>query len=762
MNAFTKRFFVCISLIFLGFTAFSFQNNILIFFLIFLSFLTVFYFFMSKTKKKYKNLKLVCILLLCASVLGIFCSGVQTLRCNRLVEEYSGEHRVSGYVKEVSVRENFISEYVVNIEELDGKSVNFDMVLVASYKCDLTRGDFFELTGRIYSTESYDDYEFLNNKNVYDYPIICSIDDSVEIVYCESEFRIPLALSGLNSRASSILKAVVGKNGGTLASALLLGNRDLLPADTLRDFKRAGVYHMLALSGLHVAILIGIFDWILKKMLSPRGIRILVLTVLSLFYVALTGFALSACRSMLMLWIFYLSLLIGKQRDTMTSLFLAVFVIVLINPSSILDVGLQLSFFSTFGVVASSIIANKIKWFKESESEDGIKKYLLRIVRKLALLMLSSVCVFIVTLPLIMVYFGEVSLATFFSNLFMGLLCEVFMVVSLITLLLSSNSFLRVPFASFSSYIADFITDTVSFISDKEGVMLSLEYPNIERLVWGLFVAFVLLLAIKYSRKWLIFLPGVVFAILLCISILIYGALRDDFVRAEYLSNDTVVLSSGDEVYICDISDGSYGALYEGIQLARENCFTEIDGIVLTHYHSDHIVTLSRLSKAFKIHGVFLPMPQNRDEDIIVRSIVRVLKSESVPVYIFENGRELDILSGKLYVSPRAYISGYAHPCVGISFEHGEERVTVLGKSYFDTYLAYSGLLDAYIEDSDYLIFGADGRNPQREFELFSALKNGCEVSFSDFGLMNKSDFEEYLDKHRIYFNVEYKKYDLK
>lgn len=762
MNVFNKRFFVCIALILLGFTAISFKIKNLIFFPIFVVMVGVFWLIMSKRRKKFTNLRLFCILLLCASLLGVLSSRVLVLKNKTMVERHSGEHTISGYVLEVSSSQNFASEYVARVEAIDNKKVNFDIVLVCDYKGELYRGDFFELKGNLSSLLEYDDIQYLKNKNAYDYPLICKIDENIEIAYKESEFRLPLMLSNMNAKFSSTLKALLGKDNGSLASALLLGNRELLSDNTLRDFKRAGVYHMLALSGMHVAILIGLLDWLLKKIFVPRTARVCILSLLSLFYVALTGFALSACRSMLMLWIMYMALTLGKKRDAMTSLFFAVSVIALVSPSAILDLGLQLSFLSTFGVISATLISEKIKWFRKDINGNRFKPRALRLLKKVFSICIASLCVFISTLPIIMIYFGEVSLATFISNIFMGIVCETFMILSLLTLLFSWSIYLRFPFAELSVRVGDFMTKIVSYISNIDGVMLSLKYPRIEILVWGLFIAFIISLIIRFSRKWLIFVPSVVFAILLCINITVYNTKREDFVRAEYILGDSLIFSSSKEVYICDTSDGSYGNLYESVVVAKENCFTEIDGIILTHYHSKHVVSLERLSKNYKIHSVFLPCPQNSNEDVVMRSIVRVLEDENVKVYIFDNERELDILSGKLSISPRAYITGYAHPSVAMSFSYNGKRLTLLERPYFDTYLEESGIFTSYISESDYLIFGADGRNPQKDFEIFSKLKNGCEISFSDFELMNKSDFEDYLDLYVIYFDVEYKKYDLK
>ena len=270
---------------------------------------------------------------------------------------------MEGYILEISSSEEYASEYILRVENVDGKRQKIDLILIAEYNPELERGDFVAFEGEIIKTESYQKAIYLRNNNKYDYPMACVIKSNQEIEFLDKEFRFPLIFSNLNSKLSATLKANLGTKNGSLASALLLGNRDLLSDSTLRDFKRAGVYHLLALSGLHVAILIGILEWILKKCLVPAKFRIILLGSISLFYIALTGFALSACRSMLMLWVMYFSLLLQRKRDVLTSLFVAVTVIVFLKPSAVLDVGLQLSFLSTFGVICSSVICKKLKLF---------------------------------------------------------------------------------------------------------------------------------------------------------------------------------------------------------------------------------------------------------------------------------------------------------------------------------------------------------------------------------------------------------------
>ena len=480
---------------------------------------------------------------------------------------------------------------------------------------------------------------------------------------------------------------------------------------------------------------------------------------MSLFYIALTGFLLSACRAMLMLWAIYIAYLTGRSRDAMTSLFAAVCVIVMIDPGSVLDVGLQLSFLSTFGVIASSMIGAHIPFIKSKSKDDSAFK---KAARGVVSLLLTSFCVFVATLPAIALYFGEVSLATFVSNIFAGFLCEGFIVLALVFLAFSKITFIVAPIGFIAQLVGSALTGLAKAFSDISGIMLSLSYPFVTVLAFALFVASMVLFGIKLSKKWLLAVPSICFAVLFTASACIFMSSRADKVTAEYLISDVIVLSSNDGVYICDISDGGTGGLYDAIELAKANCFTETDGIILTHYHSDHQRTLDRISDNFKLHRVLAPIPQTVDEWYILDGIARMLEDEGVELYLYESLDELDVLSGKLTVSPRAYGDGGSHPSLALSYAYGEGRVTLLSPPYFGSYLEENGAFEKYVAESDVLIMGTHGRKPTGSFSLFDGLKESCEVLIFDLTTLELSDFEDYIDTRRIILGAEYKKYDLK
>ena len=165
MNAFSKRYFVWIALIYLGFSCFSLAFEGWKIFAVFSVFLLILGMALRKFNLKSKNLTVVCILMAIASLIS--CARAQMMLFNNSakIDEYSGEHYVSGYISRVEANTNYFSEYVLHVEEVDGESAALDLIVVSDYKSDLTRGDFILLCVEISPLEDSKYFSYMTNNN---------------------------------------------------------------------------------------------------------------------------------------------------------------------------------------------------------------------------------------------------------------------------------------------------------------------------------------------------------------------------------------------------------------------------------------------------------------------------------------------------------------------------------------------------------------------------------------------------------------------
>jgi ComEC/Rec2-related protein len=143
-----------------------------------------------------------------------------------------------------------------------------------------------------------------------------------------------------------------------LLSALLLGSRGLLSSEEKEAFQEAGVAHLLALSGLHVGILVAGGWFLLRLLRFPRAWQYFLLIPAVGLYVLIGGLRVSLLRAAVMFgvvgifWTLWERGLVAKAwLDPLQGLSLAALIVLLIWPWSALDAAFQLSFSATAGIV---------------------------------------------------------------------------------------------------------------------------------------------------------------------------------------------------------------------------------------------------------------------------------------------------------------------------------------------------------------------------------------------------------------------------
>ena len=139
-----------------------------------------------------------------------------------------------------------------------------------------------------------------------------------------------------------------------VGSALLLGYADKLDADIITAYASTGALHVLSVSGLHVAIVYVVFNWLLfffNKIKYGLIIKAVVLLLLLWFYAALTGLSPSVLRSAAMFSFIIVAKAFDRNSNIYNTLAASAFFLFLFNPYLIMDVGFQLSYIAVIGIV---------------------------------------------------------------------------------------------------------------------------------------------------------------------------------------------------------------------------------------------------------------------------------------------------------------------------------------------------------------------------------------------------------------------------
>lgn len=213
-----------------------------------------------------------------------------------------------------------------------------------------------------------------------------------------------------------------GENSG-IVYALLTGDRNAISDETTDVFNSAGIIHLLAVSGLHVGVIVAVFAFLLKFFKLNPFVELAILILPLSFYAYLCGFSPSVVRAVLMLCCLYVSKALFGKYDLLTSLCWACLIILTVSPLTLYDVGFQLSALSVLGITTVyKPLSNKFA---------KAPRFLRYFCNSLCV---SFSCIF-ATLFCMWHYFGKVSLLGLFTNLFAVPLMSIVLVVSLVGML---------------------------------------------------------------------------------------------------------------------------------------------------------------------------------------------------------------------------------------------------------------------------------------------------------------------------------------
>jgi len=638
---------------------------------------------------------------------------------------HAGEEiTVEGYVCEVKNSSLYASRYGVQLEEVDGERISAKVFLECEYSSSLQMGDCFRMTGRVRLPE---------NTVLYEEENVLYADGYVGILTCE-DYRNCSILDGqkstfkhfiskIQNSLSFRLRQAVDGESGALASALFLSDKTHLSDDTVLAFRRGGVSHLLALSGLHISIVFCILDIFLKKIfIIPKRYRTVLVLVGVLFYLLFTGCALSTLRAVFMLGFLYTSYYIGEDYDGFTTLCIAAFLIVFFTPFSVLDISFWLSFVATAGIVIFVPVTGE--WYKNITKDVEIPKK----IRKIIWVSLNTVAVGFFAnaaiLPLSAYFFQNTSVLSIGLTMILSPLITLALLFSALTL--------AFPFLTPITFLTEIIFKGILWV-----VTWCADLPNIVVLLNGL-PTLLLLIALTFllilfavidlsDKRWLILPP------VLAIAILVVGYAdvlpRETGVVTNYIcveNEEALVVADGKTAVAVDFSRGSATISRQICVSVTELKCTELQELILTHYHTQSASQISSICGQMKLRNLRLPIPSNDNDAAIAARLEQEAVLHGVQVFYGVDEPVSSEMNIVYYRSMPKEQGGESS--VLFAMDIYGHRVSYLNGSIYQgnlSHLAKDAALSA-----DVLIFGAHGTQTLPQIVFFENLENTRRVIF--------------------------------
>lgn len=304
----------------------------------------------------------------------------------------------------------------------------------------------------------------------------------------KSEIRIKLLRQGYSKNATDII------------GAMLLGDRTEMDQEVEENYRKTGVVHILSISGLHIVMVYTIFYFVFYPLIYlPKGelFRIILSLIFIWLYAVFVELQPPVARSALMITIFHLNLVFRRKPNIYHTLLLSAFILLLINPNFIFDVGFQLSYAAVFFIVWLIPVYRTIFPFKNQKLI-----YIRNFVG-------TSISAQLGTFPIATFYFHQTSGLFLAGNILMIPASFLMIVGGMLSVLLA---WLNVDFQGWIWIFNGFFSWCNFFIewlsSHESLVFENISFSWFEVIVMLLLTILVRFLVVNYSPKYLISILG--------------------------------------------------------------------------------------------------------------------------------------------------------------------------------------------------------------------------------------------------------------
>ncbi len=532
---------------------------------------------------------LTCISFLIGTAQFYFVQQKSEVFCDRYVGRYV---TVSGQIKRLSSTNSGKQSITLSANSISalGKTENRQLyfLLYTDYEKAFSVGEkitFSSIFKQPNKSSSHDfDFElYMHAKNISGSFFISS--DKIQ-----TSVGTPTLYDKLRLLSASLAKKVrenIGGEEGAVASAILLGDKSGFTDELTDIFTKSGISHIVAVSGMHLSILMAFFFLLAGKTRLHYKIRNIFGIVIVLLYMTLTGFTPSVTRAGIMLICTLFAAAIDRKEDIPTSFCMSAALILALNPYTIYSASFLLSYTALGGIlIFSSPISGNLPRF---------------IPGKINLIIAGSLSAIIFTFPVLAYMFNGISTLSLITNIIVIPLVSVIFISSLAAFL---PGMAGVIFGLIPKVLIKIILLTARFVTKIPFSYISVKDPSLLTLLcFAVFVLFLYMFLTyrKIGKKGMLVFYATVLISLISFAIprLTHSVTFFDIGQGDCALINTPCGKT------CLVDTGPDGDV--ALATLRSAGINKIDIIFISHADADHSGALESIVKNFPTHKIVLP-----------------------------------------------------------------------------------------------------------------------------------------------------------
>lgn len=591
-------------------------NNVFLFLSLILILISSFIFVFKK-----KNNDIWIILLF--FILGVIITNIKGK--SSLDDLRGSRHDFKGIIYERLDYNNDFSRYLVKLNLEEDKGYEGKVVLSIRGDRYFNLGDRVQINGMLNEPQKNTNPMLFNQK-------IYLLSDSIHNTMSVGDYSVNLLSEntsslyrikdGFSDMTISLFENHLSERNAQLMTSIILGKSDLLMEEDLIRYRVLGLAHILAVSGLHIGIIVGFLIFVFSSLGIKRKINIIMTLSIIWLYSILIGLPPSAVRAGLMFTFLYMSKLSHEPYDGLNSIFASMLICLLINPYWLFNVGFQLSYAATISLL---ILGSRVSIYPTRIN-----------TLKSAYIMLS---VNIGLLPIQSYYFNYIPLLGIISNLLTVPLLSIALILGMIMMV---TGFIF-PVLNFGLGPALDVILTIQYklveiIYSMDMVKFNIYSPNILEI--GLYYLLILIIfnVINIRKLPIMLKKSIFYYLLFYILILAIGLNFKDDIEIDFIDvgqGDGILIKTQDRNFLMDTG----GSLFSNFDIGKnitlpylkKQGLFNLDGVIITHFDEDHSQGLKAIMEEIRIDNLLCSYLPNED-------LIKILESKGIPLKLLKKG----------------------------------------------------------------------------------------------------------------------------